>query len=384
MADLRQQVGSLIRHHRKRLNGKRKTKYHSFKGTKRDAEIELAKLISAAARGDHIDPSKVTVAEFLDRWEAEWATGHLGGKSFERYSELLRSHVRPHLGATRLQRLKPTDLSQLYAALLLEGRQSRGARARSGLSPQTVAYVHRVLHRALGHATVWGLLLSNPAASVEPPKSQRSELEILTEAEVKTVLQKLRGRSIYLLVTLGLSTGMRRGEMLALRWKDIDLEAGKIRVEHSLEQTRAGLRFKSPKTRHGLRSLSISRSVVAELKSHKKKQSEQRLALGLGKDTGTGLVFRRPDGEPMLPNSVSTEWRRLVVALGLPKVSLHAWRHTHASQLIASGMDVLKISRRLGHGSPSITLDVYGHLFDTGDDRAAAVFEQAYGSTLTE
>ena len=367
------------------LNGKRKTNYRSFKGSKKEAEIELAKLISAAAKGEHVDPSKVTVNEFLDRWEQEWATGHLGGKSFERYTELLRTHVRPHMGTTRLQRVRPTDLSQLYADLLLRGKKGqRQDGVREGLSPQTVAYVHRVLHRAFGHATVWGLTSSNPAASVEPPKLQRAELEILTEAQVKTVLQKLRGRPIYLIAALGLSTGMRRGELLALRWKNVDLETCKIQVEKSLEQTKAGLRLKTPKTRHGLRSLSVAKSVVAELKAHKAAQAEQRLALGLGKDQGAGLVFRRPTGEPMVPNSVSTDWRRLVRVLGLPKVSLHAWRHTHASQLIASGMDVLKISRRLGHGSPSITLDVYGHLFDSGDDRAASVFEQAYGATITE
>lgn len=181
---------------------------------------------------------------------------------------------------------------------------------------------------------------------------------------------------------MGLATGMRRGELLALRWKDISLDMGRVQVEQSLEQTKAGLRFKGPKTKHGRRQFSISASVIAELMAHRRIQAEQRLALGLGREPDDALVFRQVDGTPLVPNSITTEWRRLVVSLKLPHVSLHAWRHTHASQLIASGMDVLTISCRLGHGSPSITLNVYGHLFNSSDDRAAAVFERAFGPGL--
>ena len=123
---------------------------------------------------------------------------------------------------------------------------------------------------------------------------------------------------------------------------------------------------------------------MTELRGHWRALQEQRLALGLGKDDPEALVFRRVDGSPLIPNSVTTEWRRLVRTLKLPPVSFHALRHTHASQLIASGMDVLSISRRIGHASPSITLNIYGHLFNASDDRAAAVFENAYGSTFRE
>lgn len=201
---------------------------------------------------------------------------------------------------------------------------------------------------------------------------------------VKVVLERLRGRSIFLLVALAVATGMRRGELCALRWKDVDFEAGKLQVERSLEQTKNGTRFKSPKTRHGRRRISLPAYMVSELRSHWRTLQEQRLALGLGKDDQEALVFRRPDGSPLLPNSVTTEWRRLVAGLKLPKVPFHALRHTHASQLIASGMDVLSISRRIGHASPSITLNVYGHLFNTTDDKAAAVFETAYAGTFRE
>jgi len=367
------------------LTGKRKTQYHSFKGTKREAEIALAKLIVSAAAGEYVDPSKLTIGAFLDNWENDWARGHLSPKTFERYVDLLKTHVRPRLGAARLQKIKPSDFVALYTELVQSGRKiQKDPKKMSGLSPQTVAYIHRILHRAFGHALTWGLISFNPLSGIEPPRAQRTEIAILSEEHVKDVLRKLRGRPMYLIAALGLATGMRRGELLALRWKDIDLDRAKLQINRSLEQTKAGLRFKSPKTKHGRRSVSVPSSIVAELKAHRRSQTELRLALGLGKDPEDGLVFRRGTSEPLNPNSVSTEWRRLVATLGLPRVSLHAWRHTHASQLIASGMDILRISRRLGHSSPSITLDIYGHLFDTNDDHAAAVFEAAFGGTLTE
>jgi len=364
--------------------GRRKTRYHSFKGTRREAEAELIRLKAGADRGEYVDPVKMTVSEFLDLWDRDWAAANLTPKSLERYREIINVNIRPELGALKLQRLKPANLAALYGKLAREGRQRKRDTA-PGLAPGTIRYVHRVLHRALSHAVLWSLIASNPCASVEPPKPVPSELEILSEDQIRAVLMKLQGRSIHLIAMMGLATGMRRGELLALRWKDIDLQrnAGAIlRVEQSLEQTKAGLRFKGPKTRHGRRTISLPPSVASALKAHRLEQHKQRLALGAGRDEPDALVFRTVLGAPIRPNSLTTKWRHLVSQLGLPKVSLHAWRHTHASQLIASGMDVLTISRRLGHGSPSITLNVYGHLFSSTDDRAAAVVEAAFGAAV--
>jgi integrase len=362
--------------------GKRQTRFHTFRGTKKEAEAERTRLLNGAQTGHYVDPSSITVGEFFDRWERDWAANNVSPKSLERYKEIISTYIRPEIGTTKLQKLKPAQVVELYAKLLREGRKVVTPGRTAGLSPASVRYVHRVLHRALGHAVIWGLLPANPCASVDAPKAAPVEIEILAEPQVKEVLTKLRGRPMCLLATVGLASGVRRGELLALRWKDLDLDACKVRVEQAIEQTKAGLRFKGPKTKHGRRQFSISASVIAELRSHRRAQSEQRLAMGLGKEPDDTLVFRHHDGTPLVPNSVSTEWRRLVRTLGLPRVSLHAWRHTHASQLIASGMDVLTISRRLGHGSPSITLNVYGHLFHTADDRAASIFERAFGATL--
>jgi integrase len=168
---------------------------------------------------------------------------------------------------------------------------------------------------------------------------------------------------------------MRRGELLALRWQDVDLDGGKLRVERSLEQTkRGGLIFKSPKTRYGRRSITLPSSTVAELRGHWKAQQEQRLALGLGKAPDDALVFPTWDGKTRSPNALTKEWR-LAAKAAKVDVTFHSLRHTHASTLIASGLDVLSISRRLGHGSAAITLGVYGHLMPDSDDRAAKIME---------
>jgi integrase len=208
------------------------------------------------------------------------------------------------------------------------------------------------------------------------------EIEIIREDEIKAVLQKLRGRAMYMIATLGLATGMRRGELLALRWSDVNLDDGKLRVEQSLEQTKAGLRFKSPKTKHGRRTITIPPSIVAELRLHRKKQQERRLALGAGKAPADALVFPTWDFAVRSPNALTKKWSVAMAAAGL-SISLHALRHTHASSLIAAGVDVLTISRRLGHASPTVTLGVYGHLFSNTDDRAAQVIEELFAKVAS-
>jgi integrase len=360
--------------------GKRLTRYHSFKGTKREAEAELIRLKAGADKGNYIDQSKTTVTEFLKRWQTDWAQPNLSKKTAESYADLIRVHVQPRIGALQIQKLKPAAIAELYSEMLRTGRVARGKLP--GLSPRTVAYVHTILHRAFGHAVQWGLISSNPVAAVDPPRATHNEIGILSEEQTRKVFQKLRGTTLYPIAALGLATGMRRGEMLALRWRDVDLGGARLRVEQSLEQTKDGLRFKAPKTKHGRRSITLPASIVQELRSVRRKQAEERL--GLGREAENALVFRQLDGGPLLPHSISTAWRRAAAAMGLQKVTLHAWRHTHASQLIASGMDVVAISRRLGHGTPSITLNVYGHLFHASDDRAAKVFETAFGGVLGE
>lgn len=352
--------------------GQRRIRYVSFKGTKRDAELELARLVAQEAGGEGVDPSKATLTDFLDRWERDWAGLNVSPKTFERYSELLRRHVKPHIGQVRVQKLRPVVLADLYAKLIRE----------TGLAARTVGHVHRVTRRALGHAVQWGVIRSNPADNVSPPPVEPTEVQILRSNDVQTILERLRdrrGRLLYTVALTVLSTGLRRGELCALRWSDLNLDTGKLSVERSLEQTRQhGLRFKSPKTRHGRRTISLPAAAVSELRAHRKAQLEMRLRLGQGKVPDDALAFANWDGQIRNPDALSKEWAGGMKQIGMPHITLHALRHTHASQLIAEGLDILTISRRLGHGSPTITLGVYGHLFANTDERAAQIMEAAF------
>ena len=360
------------------LTGKAQVRYHSFKGSKRQANEEVARLISAAADGNYVDPTRSTVADFFERWEPN----KVSPKTRERYQELIKTHIRPRIGEVRLQKLDAGHLNGLYATLLREGRGTPTEPL--ALAPRTVGHIHRLIHRALRDAVKAKLLKANPASVAEAPSVDEGEVQVLNQAQVRTVLERLRGRSMFLIAATALATGARRGELCALRWKDVDFERGELQIERSLEQTKAGLRFKAPKTKRGRRRITLPAYIVAELRAHWKTQQEQRLALGVGKDDPEALVFRHHDGSPVIPNSVTTEWRRLVKSLKLPKVTFHALRHTHVSQLIDAKLDILTISRRIGHSKPSITLNIYGHLMKPTDGEAAAVFEAAYAGTFRE
>jgi integrase len=217
---------------------------------------------------------------------------------------------------------------------------------------------------------------------IKPPRVEVSEVEILAPAQITDVLQKLERNNLanqphqsLPLVMVALATGMRRGELLGLQWGDIDMDGASLRVERSVEETKAGLRLKTPKTKNGRRTISLPGSAVEVLKAHRAAQREDRLALRLGREAPTTTVFGTPDGQLYSPDNLSRDWRRLVKSHALPPVMFHALRHTHASALIASGLDVVTISRRLGHSSPNVTLTVYAHLFEKTDLTAASAIE---------
>jgi integrase len=318
------------------------TKYHTLHGTKKEAQEQAAKIIAQYATGQYVDQDRQTVAAFAERWLRDWAAGNVSNKTYSRYEELLRVHVLPKIGQLPIQRLRAADLQGLYAGLTVADR--------------TRLHIHRVIHRMLKHAAQWSIVHQNVATLVDAPSVKSKEIEILTTTEIARVVAALKGRSLYPIVITALGTGMRRGELLSLRWKDVDLDGAKLKVEQSLEQTkRGGLVFKAPKTRHGRRTITLPASTVTVLREHLKATLERRLQLGQGKTPDDALVFATWDGNTRSPNAMTKEWRRAIHAAKL-KASFHSLRHTHASSLIAAGIDVLSISRRLGHGSPAITL----------------------------
>ena len=334
------------------------------------ANARLIELLDKMNKGEHVVQSTATVASYLRAW-LEAPVG-LSPKTTERYRQLAEQQIIPHLGEIALQKLGPADVQDWHATLLVEG----GKNGRP-LSARTVGHAHRLLHSALARAAVGQQVFRNVASLVKPPMVEEREIASLSADQVGEVLRKLRDHPIYSLVVMALGTGLRRGELVALAWTAVDLDGGEIRVERSLEETRSGLRFKSPKSRNGRRTVSLPPTVVETLSEHRQGQLELRLALGLGKPPSDALVFANVDGSPLRPDRVSRDWARLVVSRRLPKVPFHGLRHSHVSALIDGGLDVFAVSRRIGHGNASMTPRTYTHWFSRKDSEAVAAIEAA-------
>ena len=351
--------------------GQRQTRYVTVRGKRQDAERELTRLIAAFDNGSFVEPTKVTVADYLRAWLN--GPHGLAGKTAERYWQLAEQQIIPHLGDLPLQKLRPAHVADWHTKLV-----TAGGKDGRPLSAQTTVAAHRVLHRLLARAVAVELLPRNVASAVKPPKVEETEVESLTADQIGRVLKALEGHyPLQPIAVLALSSGARRGEILALAWKNVDLDATTIKIERSLEQTKAGLKFKAPKTKHGRRTVALPPIALEALRAHRRRQLELRLAVGLGKPDPDALVFCGLDGSPIPPNNLSRDWARFVKSRKLPAISFHALRHSHASALIASGIDALTVSRRIGHASPVVTLSIYSHLFKETDKTAASAIEAA-------
>jgi integrase len=347
--------------------GQRKTQFHTLRGTKRQAQIKLAELITAVDQSKYVEPNKITVAEFVrvrvDHWEA---AGEISARTAQRYRQLVEHQIVPHIGAKLLQKLRTLDVETWHVALRTGGR----VRGQGDLSARTIGHAHRVLGKALREAAKNELVVKNVVAAESAPRVDDDEMVIVQD--VPAFVEKIRGNRLFTLGVIGLFTGMRLGEVLALRWGRVDIDQKIIQVREALEQTKKyGIRFKAPKSKAGRRDLTLPDLLVDALREFRKEQLELRIKLGAGKLQDDGLLFAGLDGEPRAPSSVSRAWSD---ATG---VGYHNLRHTHASQLIDGDVDIVTISKRLGHASPAITLAVYAHMFKKTDAKAAAAINAA-------
>jgi integrase len=356
-----------------RVGGKRFTK--SFQGSIGDARKELRRLIKSADDGAHVAPARLILADYLRDWL--YADPRISPKTRERYCQLAERQIIPHLGAVVLQKLRPVQVSEWHTDLLKSGGKDG-----KSLAARTVGHAHRVLHRGLERAVALEIISRNAAHPVPPPKVDREEVAILSAGQIADTLSRIEDHPLYPIAALAVATGMRRGELCGLTWGAVDLDAATVRVERSLEETAAGLRVKPPKTRHGHRTISLPKSTVETLRDHHRRQLEQHMLLGLGRPGAEDWVFPLLDGSPYPPDKLSRDWGNVVRDRKLPRVMFHALRHSHASALIAAGVDIVTVSKRLGHGSPAITLGVYAHLFNRTDALAAQAIERALGSNL--
>ena len=360
-------------------DGKRQTRYLTVRGTKKDAQGALITALAAVNEGTHVDPSKLSIGEFLERWLTDYAASAVSGKTLERYREHVDKHLVPGLGTISLKDLKPLDIQGYYARALASGR----LKGECGLSPRTVHHHHVILSQALGRAVKWRLLAINPVEAVDPPKVHQQEIEVLDDDDLVKLLRTVQSTRSYPAILLAATTGMRRGEILGLRWRDLNLDSAKLSVAVTLEETRSGLKLKAPKTRNSRRTITLPALTVETLRRHRAQVLRERLALGFGRDDD-GPVFANLEGGHIRPRNFTKEFTRLVKKAGVRRITLHGLRHSHITSLLRAGVNAKVVSERAGHASVAITLGLYAHALPDMQAEAAAKVDAALRGALDE
>jgi len=316
--------------------------------TRREVQEELTKKLREHQQGMPVDPTRQTVGQFLQAWLEDCMRGSVRPTTLENYRYVIR-HLEPIAGI-QLAKLTPQHIQHLY-------RQKQDA----GLT-RMVVLMHAVLHKALGQAVRWCLIPRNPADAVERPRMPKKEFRALTSEEAARLLEAAREDRLHALWVLAVTTGMRLGELLGLRWEDVDLERGTVTVRRQLQWLEGEPTFPEPKSARSRRTIALPGLAVAALREHRKRQLEWRLRLGeVWQDHG--LVFTTEIGTPLHPSNVrQRHFHPLLERAGLPRIRFHDLRHTCATLLLAQGVHPKLVQEQLGHSQISVTLDTYSHV----------------------
>jgi integrase len=346
-------------------SGKRKRKWHSFVGTKRQAQIECARLISEMNGGNYVEPSKVTVLQFLERW-LKHIKPNVSPKTHERYTEIALKNIAPLIGAKLLLKLTTIEISDAYSKLLDSGRRD----GRGGLAPRTVHHAHRILFASLNQAERWKLIGRNPAALLEKrdrPKIEKKAVRTIDAPATADVFEAGRKRRLFVPLVLAVFCGLRRGEITAIRWRAINLDRAQLAVLASTEQLDDGtIREKEAKSGRA-RTVAMPSLAVEELRRWRLGQAQELLRLGTRVDDDW-LVVTQADGSALQPRSLTHVMSAFLKEWG---VTLKGLRHSHASHLLASNIHPKIVQERLGHSSIAITMDIYSHLMPNMQGDAA-------------
>jgi integrase len=379
---------------RESADGPRKQSYKTIRGTKEDAKRELAKIVTQLHQGTYIKPVTTTVGEWIEFWLKTHAEPYVTPKTFERYSQLARVHIIPALGRVQLQRLSIQQIQNFYGILNSEGltnsRRSRETlkvldditEVKLGLAPRTIRHVHRILSMVLAEAVRSNEIFRNPAREMKAPRFASKEIgeggseqiKALNRDQLNLLLNSFSGKPLFAILFFAAGTGARQGEILALRWSDINLNEGSVWVKRSVEDSKVGQRFKTPKGRVS-REIKIDKRLADILRNQWREQAEMNLKIGI-RFTAEALVFPRSPitpTVPMLRHGLSRAVSKSAAGLGYTGFSFHGLRHTHASLLLTANPPVplTIVSRRLGHKNPGITASIYSHFISDGQDRAA-------------
>lgn len=354
-------------------NGKPKRVTYYGK-TRKEVQDKVTATLAKIQTSTYILPSNMTLGVWLDRWIENYMKDSLKATTWESYKIQINSHIKPALGNIQLSKLQTWDLQRLISQKQSEGRCDGKV---GGLSNKSIRYIHTVIHSALQQAVRERLIPYNPADVVKLPRKIQQEIQLLDDDSIRLFLMEAKkvkrfitdkeeARDIrnYLAYCLTLHTGLRRGELLGLRWNDVDLTKQVIRVKQQVLRTKEGLIFDVPKSSRSVRTIPVSGGIVGELKRYKTLQNEEKLLAGRLYNKKNDLVFCSEIGTPKDPRSSTRHFENVLKSANLEKVHFHSLRHTFAVNCLRQGVDIKTLSEMLGHHSAAFTLEVYCHVLD--------------------
>lgn len=342
-----------------RIDGKRIAKtFH----TQKECQAWIRQMRDQIETGLNWTGSKISVGDYLNQWLQD-IEGSIKPKTVRQYEGIVRNHLKPYLGKIRLQELQPYQIQQTYSKLKDQGHSQRN-----------IQLVHGVIRRALGMAERQGLIGRNPVKAVLPPKVVAKEMKFLTDNQARQLLISAQGDRYETLYHLAITTGLRQGELIGLKWIDVDWAANTINVRRQLQPKRGGgYSFEEPKTKAGKRIVQLGEGSMRLLAKHRKSQDVERLSEGW---QDHGMIFPSRVGTPTGQRNLYRYFKRLLQKAGLPDIRFHDLRHTAATLMLMNGIPLIVVSRRLGHSKPSVTLDIYGHYLPGMQEQAAILMDE--------
>ena len=353
------------------LDGKPMIHRKTVHGTKKDAEVELAKFVTEVQNGLVLDGKSLKFSEFTEIWKRDYGSKELAPSTYKRYCRMLETRLLPYFGHFYINKIKPTDIMKFYDLLekdtqLVRKKGNNGSKTKKPLSGKTILEHHRLLRAMLHKAVYWQLIVANPAERVQPPKARKPKRRSYDDEQTKILLENLELLSsedtkYKVAIILTVFTGVRLGELMGLEWQDVDFKNGIISINRSSQYLAdMGVFTKVPKTESSIREIAIPEFIISLLEEYKLWYEEQKSISG-ELWTNSDRLFVQADGKPMHPSTISKWFVKYVGQIGLPVINFHGLRHTNASLLVAQNIDIAVISARLGHAQISTTLDFYVH-----------------------
>ena len=353
------------------LQGKPIKKTKTIHGTKKEAEIELAKFVADVQNGVFVEGKSLKFSEFTEIWKRDYALKELAPSTYKRYCRILETRLLPYFGHFYINKIKPTDIMHFYDLLsrdtqLVRKKGNNGKKTLKPLSGKTILEHHRLLRAMLHKAVYWQLIVTNPAERVQPPKARKPKRRSYDDEQTKILLENLEllpneDTKYKVAIILTVFTGVRLGELMGLEWQDVDFKNGIISINRSSQYLAdMGVFTKVPKTESSIREIAIPEFIISLLEEYNLWYEEQKSIYG-ELWTNSDRLFVQADGKPMHPSTISKWFVKYVGQIGLPVINFHGLRHTNASLLVAQNIDIAVISARLGHAQISTTLDFYVH-----------------------